>query len=86
MDPLEAGEWVLRAIRRNSLYILSHPEFEQSIRDRFEALLASLPYETPPVPQARLDEEHDVLRPPMYGMERQRRLRDRLQARLAEND
>ncbi len=80
MDPLEAGEWVLRGMRNNDLYILSHPEFEQSIRDRCEALLASLPHGEPPVPQARLDEERDVLRPPMYVMERDRRLLERTQA------
>ena len=82
MSPLEAGERVLRGIRNNDLYILSHPEFEQTIRDRFEALLASLPHGEPPVPQARLDEEHDILRPPMYVMERDRKLLERGQAQV----
>ena len=82
MSPLEAGERVLRGIRNNDLYILSHPEFEQTIRDRFEALLASLPHGEPPVPQARLDEEHDILRPPMYVMERDRKLLERSQAQV----
>lgn len=72
MDPLEAGEWVLRGIRNNDLYILSHPEFAQSVRDRAEALLASFPGTEMPVPQARLDEEKDVLRPKMYLIERKR--------------
>jgi NAD(P)-dependent dehydrogenase (short-subunit alcohol dehydrogenase family) len=43
MDPLEAGDRVLKGIRNNDLYILSHPEYEQAIRDRSEALLASVP-------------------------------------------
>jgi NAD(P)-dependent dehydrogenase (short-subunit alcohol dehydrogenase family) len=77
MDPLEAGERVLRGVRNNDLYILSHPEFEQTLRDRAEALLASLPYGEAPVPQARLDEERDILRPSMYVIERDRKLRER---------
>ena len=43
MDPVEAGERVLEGIRRNDLYILTHPEFEQPARERMEALLASFP-------------------------------------------
>jgi NAD(P)-dependent dehydrogenase (short-subunit alcohol dehydrogenase family) len=81
MDSLEAGERVLRGIRNNDLYILSHPEFEQTIRDRSEALLASLPFGEPPVPQARLDHERELLRPPMYVMERDRKLTERAQGR-----
>lgn len=53
MDPFEAGKHVLSGIRNNDLYILSHPEFEQIIRDRLDALLASIPSaaatEIPPV-------------------------------------
>lgn len=75
MEPLEAGEWVLRGIRNNDLYILSHPEFEQTVRDRAEALLASFPGPEIVVPQARLDEERDILRPKMYVIERERALR-----------
>jgi NAD(P)-dependent dehydrogenase (short-subunit alcohol dehydrogenase family) len=42
MDPLEAGACVLRGIRNNDLYILSHCEYERLLRDRCEALLASV--------------------------------------------
>jgi len=42
MDPLEAGACVLRGIRNNDLYILSNSEYEPVIRDRCEALLASV--------------------------------------------
>jgi NAD(P)-dependent dehydrogenase (short-subunit alcohol dehydrogenase family) len=43
MSALEAGRRVLHGIRNNDLYILSHSEYEQAIRDRNEALLASMP-------------------------------------------
>lgn len=43
MDSLEAGEHVLQGIRNNDLYIIPHREIEQALRDRSEALLASLP-------------------------------------------
>jgi NAD(P)-dependent dehydrogenase (short-subunit alcohol dehydrogenase family) len=48
MDPLEAGRIVLRGMRQNDLYILSHPEFEPIMQDRHEALLASMPRELHP--------------------------------------
>lgn len=47
MDPIELGQRVLEGIKRNDLYILTHPEIEPIIRERFEALLAALPNETP---------------------------------------
>ena len=72
MDPMEAGAWVLRGIQNNDVFILSHPEFEPAVRDRSEALLGSFRVDGPPAPQARLDEERDVLRPAMYVEERAR--------------
>lgn len=78
MDPLEAGGWVLRGIRNNDLYILSHPEFEPGVRDRAEALLGSFRSDGPAAPRARLNEERDVLRPAMYVEER-----DRVRARTS---
>jgi NAD(P)-dependent dehydrogenase (short-subunit alcohol dehydrogenase family) len=83
MDPLEAGERVLRGIRNNDLYILTHPEFEQGIKDRNEALLASLPFNEPPPSQARLDAERVVLRSPVYFNERDRKLCSRTRAAKA---
>ena len=67
MDPLEVGRKTLRGIQRNDLFILTHPEFEQGIRDRFEAILASLPDEAPD--PARVDMESrlaSTLRNPVY--------------------
>jgi hypothetical protein len=47
MDPLEVGRRVLRGIQRNDLYILTHPEIEPILRERFEAMLGALPDEIP---------------------------------------
>ncbi len=47
MDPVEAGRRVVEGIRHNDLYILSHPEIEGIIRERFGSILASLPAEEP---------------------------------------
>jgi NAD(P)-dependent dehydrogenase (short-subunit alcohol dehydrogenase family) len=74
MDPIEMGERVLRGILRNDLYILTHPEYEQGIRERFEAILAALPREQPP--PRRVQAEARVIRHPMYARERDRRLRE----------
>jgi NAD(P)-dependent dehydrogenase (short-subunit alcohol dehydrogenase family) len=43
MDPLEAGERVINGIRNNDLFILSHPEFKDGMKERFDAMLASIP-------------------------------------------
>ncbi len=51
MDPLEAGRQVLAGIRRNDLYILSHPEFAPVVRERVTLLLAS--FSKKPVPPGR---------------------------------
>jgi len=48
MDPLEAGERVLNGIRNNDLYILSHPEFKDGVKERHDALLASFTDEVAP--------------------------------------
>jgi len=47
MDPLEVGERVFRGIKRNDLFIMSHPEFREGIEARNRALLRSLPDEPP---------------------------------------
>jgi len=45
MEPEEVGEKVLRGIRRNDLYIFTHPEFKEELKDLFEEILAALPEE-----------------------------------------
>ncbi len=47
MDPLEMGERVLRGIKRNDLFIITHPEFRDGIVARNEALLRANPDEPP---------------------------------------
>jgi hypothetical protein len=51
----EVGEKVLAGIRRNSLYIFSHPEFKEELQELFDEVLNSLPEES--APQARLEFE-----------------------------
>jgi NAD(P)-dependent dehydrogenase (short-subunit alcohol dehydrogenase family) len=41
----EAGERVLQGVRRNDLFILTHPEFRDGVRERAEALLNAFPAE-----------------------------------------
>ncbi|MGC1458098.1 MAG: SDR family NAD(P)-dependent oxidoreductase [Steroidobacteraceae bacterium] len=48
MSALEAGRLMLRGMRNNDLYILTHPEFAQIMRDRNEALMASIPMDLHP--------------------------------------
>ena len=45
MDPVECGERILRGIRRNDLYIFTHPEFKAGAAEHFEAMLAAFPDE-----------------------------------------
>jgi hypothetical protein len=45
MDPLEVGEKVLRGIRNNDFYILSHPEFREEFQESFDEIIAALPDE-----------------------------------------
>lgn len=47
MDPMDVGSKVLDAIKRNSLYIITHPEFRDEILRRNQALLAAVPTEEP---------------------------------------
>lgn len=41
----EVGERVLRGIRNNDLYILTHREFKEGVAERFQAILNSFPDE-----------------------------------------
>jgi NAD(P)-dependent dehydrogenase (short-subunit alcohol dehydrogenase family) len=72
MDPTEAGVRVLRGILNNDLYIFSHAEYEQALRDRCELLLASIPKGEAAIADARL-KTAQVLSSPMYRQELQRR-------------
>jgi len=52
MSPEEVGEKVLAGIRRNAMYIFSHPEFKEEMQEIFGEILAALPEEE--APEARL--------------------------------
>ncbi len=48
MAPEEVGDRVLAGIRKNSLYIFSHPEFKEELKEIFDEALDSLPNEEAP--------------------------------------
>lgn len=74
MDPLEAGRLVLAGVQHNDLYILSHGEFRNAMRERAEALMASLPAAPPPAARAALTRTYTT---DIYARERDWRLRER---------
>jgi short-subunit dehydrogenase len=41
MDPVEVGEKTLRGIKRNDLYIITHPENKDEVRELCEAIRAA---------------------------------------------
>ena len=73
MDPLEAGERVLNGVVNNDLFILSHPEFESGIQERFQAIMLSTPAIETPIPPERVGYEQRVLRCGIYPREIQHR-------------
>jgi NAD(P)-dependent dehydrogenase (short-subunit alcohol dehydrogenase family) len=74
MDPFEAGRLVLQGIQNDDLYILTHPEWEGVIRDRNEAIAASIPSHSK-LMESRLAAWSSVFKASIYGKERDRRLR-----------
>ncbi len=75
MDPLEAGERVVNGVRNNDLYILSHTEFKDGLKERFDAILYSCPDE--PVPVERLPPETRTRHTGIYPREITHRLQRR---------
>jgi NAD(P)-dependent dehydrogenase (short-subunit alcohol dehydrogenase family) len=45
MDPIETGERVLRGIRNNDLFIITHPEYKAGFKARNEAIIRACPDE-----------------------------------------
>lgn len=72
MDPLEAGRIVLDGIRHNDVWIFSHPEFRDGLRERMEALLASVPVAK--APESRLAQEKVTMHNSLYVRERKKLL------------
>ena len=54
MDPVEVGERVLRAIKRNDIFIITHPEFRDGIICRYDAVIRAIPDEPPNVERAKV--------------------------------
>jgi NAD(P)-dependent dehydrogenase (short-subunit alcohol dehydrogenase family) len=63
-EPDEIGERVLRGVRRNDMYIMTHPEFRPVLEARAAALLAALPDEPPN--QTRIDATRGMLDTSFY--------------------
>jgi NAD(P)-dependent dehydrogenase (short-subunit alcohol dehydrogenase family) len=62
MPPLEAGEKVLRGMRRNDFYIFTHPEFKEELREIFDEALAALPDEEPPRERLAFEDRRRALK------------------------
>jgi len=45
MDPVEVGERVIRGIKNNDLFIITHPEFKAGFNVRNEAIMRACPDE-----------------------------------------
>lgn len=73
MDPLEAGQLVLRGMRNNDLYVLTTPEFEAEFKARGEAIVASIPPDVVS-PEARIAFGRMIVGPQVYAQERDRKL------------
>ncbi len=61
----EVGRKVMRGIRRNDLYIITHTEIRATLEARMKALLAALPDE--PVPAGRAKSSHVLYDVPIYA-------------------
>ena len=73
MSADEVGERVLAGIRNNDLYILTHPEFKEGTRTRFESILASYPAES--INEVRAKEIAFLLGNPVFDEQLARRNR-----------
>ncbi|HEY8506996.1 MAG TPA: SDR family oxidoreductase [Steroidobacteraceae bacterium] len=69
MDPLEAGQRVLNGVIHNDLFIVTHPEYMPGVQERFDAILASVPVEDTPPPEARVAGEAWTRRTGIYPRE-----------------
>lgn len=77
MDPLECGERVLNGVINNDLFIITHPEYMPGTKERFDAVLASVPSDDTPPPPERVKAETRVLRAGIYAREIEHRKKKR---------
>lgn len=80
MDPVEAGERVLDGVIHNDLFIFTHPEFKPGMKERFDAILASVPDEA--FPAGRAQAETRVLTAAPYAPEIAHRSQKRSRYRI----
>jgi NAD(P)-dependent dehydrogenase (short-subunit alcohol dehydrogenase family) len=80
MDPLEAGQRVLRAMQNNDLYILTTPELESEIEARGEAIVAAIPTDVHP-PDARVTLQRMIAGKTVYATLRDRSRCERARSR-----
>jgi NAD(P)-dependent dehydrogenase (short-subunit alcohol dehydrogenase family) len=59
MEPEEVGAMVLKAIREDELYVITHGEWREAARARFEAMLLAMPQKTNPELIASLRPKQD---------------------------
>ncbi len=71
MEPEEAGRRILKAVQANELYILSHPELREAIRERHDAIEAAWPDES--INQARAASIANLLTTAAYTEHRTRK-------------
>lgn len=74
LEPMDVAVKVLEGIRRNDLYILTHQEFEEVVRERADALISSFPAEK--APRVRVEASQTFV-PKIYADEAERRRRGR---------
>lgn len=65
MEAVQAGRYVLEGIKRNQLYILSHPEFRAVLCARHAKIEASIPDE--PIDEVRAESVRFILSNPIYS-------------------
>ena len=80
MDPLEAGQRVLRGMQNNELYILTTPELESEIQARGEAIVAAIPTDVHP-PAARITLQRMLAGKTVYATLRDRSRCERARSR-----
>lgn len=71
MKALDYGRLVLQGVRERALYVFSHPEYREGLRERTEALVEAYPREGD-VPRSRREAARRVLSSPIYREELER--------------
>ncbi len=54
MEPEQVGDMVVKAIRNDELYIITHGEWREAVKGRYEAMLQAMPTEVNPELMASL--------------------------------